>query len=105
MLSQFGDIATALAAYNWGPGAVAKAVAQWGANFLAHAPGETQSYVAKIVNNLAQYKTTITPASIANGVTQILSTSPAPGDNTFSGFAILAAIGIGVYFLAEVFDD
>jgi len=49
LLNQFaGDAAKALAAYNWGPGNVNKAVQQWGADWLAHAPQETQAYVQKL---------------------------------------------------------
>jgi soluble lytic murein transglycosylase-like protein len=114
MLGQFQNTATALAAYNWGPGAVAKAVAQWGAAFLSHAPAETRNYVAKILANLGQYQATVTPASIANGVTQLFSpaapSSPddsaavvAP-DNRLIGFAIVAAIGLGVYLITEAFE-
>lgn len=46
-----GDPAKAWAAYNWGPGNVDKAIQQNGANWLASAPAETRSYVAK---NMAQ---------------------------------------------------
>lgn len=116
MLGQFGNLATALAAYNWGPGAVAKAVAAWGANFLSHAPTETKNYVAKILGNLSQYQATVTPASIANGVTQLLTSSPAapddtaaavpaPPDNRLVGFAILTGLALGVYIVAEVFAN
>jgi soluble lytic murein transglycosylase-like protein len=113
MLGTFGNIATALAAYNWGPGNVSQAVAQWGANFLAHAPGETQSYVRKILANLGQYRATVTPQSVANGVVSMLTPAapaaddsgmvPVPPDNRLAGFVILTAIGIGVYLVAEVF--
>lgn len=48
LLNQFGDIAKALAAYDWGPGNLAKAIAAWGDQWLAHAPAETQNYVATI---------------------------------------------------------
>lgn len=49
MLKEFGgDQAKALAAYNWGPGMVAKAAAKYGANWLDHAPDETKQYVSKI---------------------------------------------------------
>jgi hypothetical protein len=49
MLSQFsGDIALALAAYNWGAKRVQDAIAAFGAEWLAHAPAETQEYVQKI---------------------------------------------------------
>ncbi len=49
LLNQFaGDAAKALAAYNWGPGNVSKAIQQWGADWLSHAPTETQNYVAAL---------------------------------------------------------
>lgn len=40
-----GDYSKALAAYNWGQGNVAKAVATYGEDWLSHAPAETQDYV------------------------------------------------------------
>lgn len=42
-----GDAAKAWAAYNWGPGKVDAAIKEHGSGWLAHAPRETQSYVAK----------------------------------------------------------
>lgn len=45
MLNQFGDVPTALAAYNWGPGNVSTKGA-------AAAPASTQSYVASILNQI-----------------------------------------------------
>ena len=50
-LSHFGDEAKALAAYNWGPGRVAEAVEHWGAEWLSHAPRETQQYVSSILSS------------------------------------------------------
>jgi len=44
-----GDYAKAVGGYNWGPGNVQKAAAQYGSNWLAHAPAETRNYVAVIV--------------------------------------------------------
>ncbi len=113
MLAQFRNVPAALAAYNCGPGCISRAIAQWGANFLAHAPDETKNYVAKILRNLAEYTATVTPASIANGVTQLFTTSPddtaAPvlpsADNRLTGIAILVALGLGVYLVAEEFAE
>jgi soluble lytic murein transglycosylase-like protein len=51
MLAKFGDRALALAAYDWGPGHVSHAVATWGADWLAHAPTETQNYVVDILGS------------------------------------------------------
>jgi len=48
-LKNFGDEAKALAAYNWGPHHVAQAVERWGADWLSHAPSETQHYVSSIM--------------------------------------------------------
>jgi soluble lytic murein transglycosylase-like protein len=42
-----GDLAEALAAYNWGPGNVDAAIRQHGKDWLAYAPTETQNYVMK----------------------------------------------------------
>jgi soluble lytic murein transglycosylase len=42
-----GDPAKAWAAYNWGPAKVDAAIKEHGAGWLAHAPQETQDYVAK----------------------------------------------------------
>jgi membrane-bound lytic murein transglycosylase D len=52
LYAQFGDWATALAAYDWGPGNVTKALNTYGASFLTMDPGvpaETQNYVANIL--------------------------------------------------------
>ncbi len=117
MLAQFGNLPAALAAYNCGPGCIARAIAQWGANFLAHAPAETKNYVAKILRNLGSYTETVTPASIANGVTELFTSAPSPAppdaaaalipvaDNRLTGIAILTALAIGVYVVAEVFAN
>jgi soluble lytic murein transglycosylase-like protein len=108
MLSQFGNVATALAAYNWGPSNVSTAIAQWGSNFLSHAPSETQAYVAKILRNLGQYSATVTPSSVANGISQLFAPSspaaPGQGLSAIPGWVILTGIAVGVYILAEVLE-
>lgn len=45
---KYGDDLKAAAAYNAGPGAVDKAVASGGANWLSKLPAETQAYVEKV---------------------------------------------------------
>lgn len=42
-----GDLAKTLAAYNWGPKNVDKAIKEHGDDWLTHAPRETQDYVAR----------------------------------------------------------
>src|SRR6266478_1442676 len=48
LLEQFGDLAKAVAAYDWGSGNLSKAIAQWGDDWFSHAPAETQAYVTAI---------------------------------------------------------
>lgn len=45
---RFRDWRKALAAYNWGPGNLSKAIKEHGRDWLAHAPLETRNYVEKI---------------------------------------------------------
>ena len=47
-----GDMAKVWAAYNAGPGAVEKAIARHGSNWLQNMPAETRSYVRKNLNAL-----------------------------------------------------
>ena len=62
MLSAFGgDVAKALGAYNWGPGAVQSAVSSYGSDWLSHAPGETQNYVTSILSSLGLSSISIFP--------------------------------------------
>jgi hypothetical protein len=52
MLRQYGDPRLALAAYNWGPGNVDRAMQTHGGNVdavLANAPAETRAYVPKVL--------------------------------------------------------
>lgn len=46
-----GDIAKGLAAYNWGPGALKKAVAKHGDEWRTALPKETANYLTKILGN------------------------------------------------------
>ena len=42
-----GNLPKMWAAYNWGPGAVDRAIAKYGDNWLNYAPAETRAYVAR----------------------------------------------------------
>ncbi len=58
-LKKYGNTELALAAYNWGPGNVDKAIKKYGNSWEAiksHAPKETQSYVTKVTSNTASYR-------------------------------------------------
>jgi len=100
MLSEFGgDVALALAAYNWGAGYVQRALAAFGADWLAHAPLETQAYVEKI----AGVSAAAPPASIDlnSGLPDVTGEvipaeagiSPTPQES--SNFPLLALAGLG----------
>lgn len=59
MLEEFdGDLTKALAAYNWGPGNVERAIREYGSNWFSHAPVETQRYVNNV---LFMYRTATRP--------------------------------------------
>jgi transglycosylase-like protein with SLT domain len=50
LLAEFGgDTQKALAAYNWGPPRVELAVAQYGADWYSHIPGQVQGYVSAVL--------------------------------------------------------
>lgn len=51
---QFGQWDKALAAYNWGPGNLGKAIKTYGDNWLYAAPTETQNYVIQIVEDIPE---------------------------------------------------
>jgi len=116
MIAQFGSTAAGLAAYNWGPGNLGGAMQKFGAGWAQHLPAETANYVAKILRNVARYTATVTPSSVANGVTQLFTPAP-PTDAaalpngggmsataSFGGLAIVAGLLIGAYIFAEVFS-
>jgi|SRR5712664_592899 len=117
LLNQFGgDIAKALAAYDWGPGNLGKAIAAWGDQWLAHAPAETQNYVAKIAGIAP-------PVSNSQGATPPLTIDAATGqpieDNTPTPPAtsaidlssvptpvlVSAAVALGAFLLSEILND
>ena len=95
--SQFpGNTAAQLAAYNWGPGNVTKAMQQNGADWLSAAPSETQNYVSTVLGSTA-----------AAGAVEVDDSGDAGDSGTdtgdsgsYAGLAIAAAAVItGIWFL------
>jgi len=75
-LANFGDEAKALAAYNWGPQHVVQAVERWGANWLSHAPAETQHYVSSIMANAGTGASSgLTGAALSGGSSSAVSSA------------------------------
>jgi hypothetical protein len=113
LYQQFGDWGTALAAFDWGPGSVAKAQAK-SSDWLNGAPAETQNYVSSILSSAGMDETTsVTPASIANGVVQaaqdlLPDDSPigtAVADNPLGTVLLFGVGALGVFFLARDLAD
>lgn len=125
LYQQFGDWGTALAAYDWGPGNVQAAQAQYGAGWMAAAPAETQNYVASILaasglSSAPAAAGATQPAAIANSTAEVpwdqieslfdTNVSPPAAETSSSSpnFLLLLLIGAGVYFgatwLAEEFS-
>lgn len=50
--NRFGSWSKALAAYNWGPGNLQKAITAHGDSWLQFAPQETQSYVTNVTRDV-----------------------------------------------------
>lgn len=95
LLAQYGDTATALAAYNWGSGNVSAAMARYGANWLSYAPAETQQYVATIMGNVQpQYSLSSLPLAPASpGTLLTLNPAPAPA-SSFSWGTVAMVLGL-----------
>lgn len=102
LYNQFGDWGMALAAYDWGPDNVSKAVNLYDGDWLSHAPAETQNYVATILGNSGMdYTASVTPSSVIAGAYQTAVSavnSAAPG--TAQKILLLTGAALGVYLLA-----
>jgi len=82
LLSRYGgDLQKTLGAYNWGLGNVDGALASYGADWLAHAPAETQHYVAGILANIGK-EYTVTPGSPITPLPGVNPYQPPPAGQT-----------------------
>lgn len=114
LYAQFGDWGTALAAYDWGMGNVSKSQAANGSDWLSSAPSETQNYVSNILGSAGMDdSSSVTPASIANGVTQYVQNllpddSPiatAVSTNPAGTAALVIGGGLALFLLARELAD
>jgi soluble lytic murein transglycosylase-like protein len=110
LIDQFGDVTQAVAAYDWGPGNMARALRQWGDAWLSNAPAETQAYVAAI--------TGVTPSAPAT-MPQNYTLDPATGQFTADAVPadanppqpmtpgkglVLVGLAVGAYLLADLLE-
>ena len=120
LLNQFGgNVAQAVAAYDWGPGHVTTAVNNYGGNWLSYAPAETQAYVAAIAGVYAPPAPAVTidastgaPVEDATDVSQLPTinadgslTYPAPPPSSVPDMNTLVLYGglaVGGYFLLQL---
>jgi len=110
LLAQFGDLAEAVAAYDWGSGNLSKAIAQWGNDWFLHAPAETQAYVTAIAGAPPASANPPLTLDAATGL-PIEDTTPTPPVR--AGFTIpttgnplldLTVAGVGALLLADLLD-
>ena len=97
LLAQYGnDVNRALAAYNWGPGNLARAIANYGEQWIAHAPAETKNYVTSIIRALGTLWPGSAPSSEPGGPARRGGPGPAPGG---PGAGTVAVLLIGALLL------
>jgi len=104
-LANFGDEAKALAAYNWGPQHVVQAVERWGADWLSHAPAETQRYVSSILGRTGVNGSPgLTAAALNGGSSAAAASSASPSHLNPSLAAEVANLrsALDAYLLSEI---
>lgn len=97
LLSEFGgDTAAALAAYNWGPGNVKKAITSYGGDWLSAAPSETRNYVSKILGSLSS---AVAPeVTVMDEFGNPVATSDGEGTST-APYLLIAALGAAAIWM------
>ncbi len=98
LLAQFGDPVAAVAAYNAGPTAVRRAIAQYGVGncpggypaWLQGVPGSTQRYVERIFGALSYYTVCVAgvPIPVSPG------SAPGPSGSPPSAYPSITAAGV-----------
>ncbi|MGA8220097.1 MAG: lytic transglycosylase domain-containing protein, partial [Candidatus Acidiferrales bacterium] len=106
LLNQFGgDEVAALAAYDWGPSNVKSAQARWGADWLGHAPSETQNYVSGILGSVSSAPPPTVSADYTDSADSGFATpdtlSPTPSP---SGLVLAGAGVLGIFLLWGFID-
>jgi soluble lytic murein transglycosylase-like protein len=103
LLSKFGDVSEALAAYDWGEGHVTSAVAQYGQDWLAEAPSETQIYVTKILNALGtQYQVGVGTGSNDPSALHVgIPMSPIGTATSLTDYILLGVLGFLMLWAVE----
>ena len=118
LISQFGDYARAVAAYNAGPGAVS---ATSGPGWLNSLPAETQAYVPKVLalaggNYLPAFQQSLSPEAQppANSPDSFSATITPTADQAamlalpagvdWGTLLVIGGIALGLYFLTDVFE-
>lgn len=117
LMSRFGDPTAALAAYDWGPGNVQQAMAQFPSDFsysapggsaipawLASAPAETRNYVQKILSNVSTQYSVVTsntaalalasPGGSTSNLTLPGPAIPPPAPASFSWGTVALVVGM-----------
>ena len=106
LVSQFGDVIKAVAAYDWGSGNLSAAIRQWGDNWFSHAPAETQAYVTAITGAPPAPLTidASTGLPIDDNTPTPVATVNAPGVSTGEIVGLTAA-GVGAYLLLDFLSE
>jgi len=127
LISQFGDLIEGVAAYNWGPGNVSNAIAAYGADWLNHAPAETQNSVqmflgvsgAQVAAAAGPASSAAQPVTIDAATGDVIPSSEdtsalpyadgslplSPGGPSMQQVLLVGGIAVGAYLLSSFFRE